>query len=130
MPFASINPTNPRTNPWNFHKKIFWELAILKNGHFEKRPFWKKIFKFFFFLLHLHENQPKLLGYQGWVEILMIILVYSKVCVIICYTVYAIHTLIYSQPIYFSGYLNMFKMNYVAKLGTKSHEGINIKQRP
>ena len=22
MPFASINPTNPRTNPWNFHKKI------------------------------------------------------------------------------------------------------------
>ena len=24
----------------------------------------------------------------------------------------------------------MFKMNYVAKLGTKSHEGINIKQRP
>jgi hypothetical protein len=33
---------------------------------------------FFFFLLHLHENQPKLLGYQGWVEILMITLVYSK----------------------------------------------------
>ena len=22
MPFASINPTNPRTNPWNFHEKI------------------------------------------------------------------------------------------------------------
>ena len=22
MPFASINPTNPRTNPWNFWKKI------------------------------------------------------------------------------------------------------------
>ena len=100
-------------------------MTILK-----KRPFWEFFFQFFFFLLHLHENQPKLLGYQGWVEILMIILVYSKVCVIICYTVYAIHTLIYSQPIYFSGYLNMFKMNYVAKLGTKSHEGINIKQRP
>ena len=31
-----------------------------------------------FFLLHLHENQSKLLGYQGWVEILMIALVYSK----------------------------------------------------
>ena len=25
-----------------------------------------------------HENQSKLLGYQGWVEILMITLVYSK----------------------------------------------------
>jgi hypothetical protein len=36
------------------------------------------VFKFFFFLLHLHENQQKLLGYQGWVEILMINLVYSK----------------------------------------------------
>ena len=39
MPFASINPTNPRTDPWNFHKKIlridrvekwtFFESAIL-----------------------------------------------------------------------------------------------------
>jgi hypothetical protein len=29
-------------------------------------------------LLHPHENQSKLLGYQGWVEILMITLVYSK----------------------------------------------------
>jgi hypothetical protein len=47
-------------------------LAILKNGDFEKRPFWN------LFLLHLYENQPKLLGYQGWVEILMITLVYSK----------------------------------------------------
>ena len=39
---------------------------------FESWRFW------FFFLLHLHENQSKLLGYQGWVEILMITLVYSK----------------------------------------------------
>ena len=30
MPFASFNPTNPRTNPWNFHKKI------LRIGDFEK----------------------------------------------------------------------------------------------
>ena len=39
MPFASINPTNPRNNPWNFHEKIlriggvenisFFESAIL-----------------------------------------------------------------------------------------------------
>jgi hypothetical protein len=30
------------------------------------------------FLFPLHENQSKLLGYQGYVEIVMIILVYSK----------------------------------------------------
>ena len=51
MPFVSINPTNPRTNPRNFHKKI------LRIGDFEKRRFWKSaIFNFFkkknFFLLH------------------------------------------------------------------------------
>ena len=47
MPFASINPTNPRTNLWNFHEKIlriggagkwgFFEAAIL---NFLSRPFW------------------------------------------------------------------------------------------
>ena len=47
MPFASINPTNPRTNPWNFHEKIFriggagkwvfFEVAIL---NFLSRQFW------------------------------------------------------------------------------------------
>ena len=31
-----------------------------------------------FFLLHPHENLSKLHGYQGWVEILMITLDYSK----------------------------------------------------
>jgi hypothetical protein len=45
----------------NFEKLSFFESAILK-----------------FFLLHSHENQSKLLGYQGWVEIFMITLVYSK----------------------------------------------------
>ena len=47
MPFASINPTNPRTNPWKFHEKIlriggagkwgFFEAAIL---NFLSQPFW------------------------------------------------------------------------------------------
>ena len=47
MPFASINSTNPRTNPWKFHEKIlriggagkwgFFEAAIL---NFLSRPFW------------------------------------------------------------------------------------------
>ena len=44
---------------WKFHRLV---------GHF---GFKKK-------LLHRHENQSKLLGYQGWVDILMIALVYSK----------------------------------------------------
>ena len=39
MPFASINSTNPRTNPWNFHKKN-GELAELENDLFFRRPFW------------------------------------------------------------------------------------------
>ena len=53
MPFASINPTNPRTNPWNFggncsafgevEKLSFFESAIL-NFFFQK-----KIFFFAFF---------------------------------------------------------------------------------
>ena len=47
MPFASINSTNPRTDPWEFHEKIlriggagkwgFFEAAIL---NFLSRPFW------------------------------------------------------------------------------------------
>ena len=47
MPFASINSTNPRTSPWEFHEKIlriggagkwgFFEAAIL---NFLSRPFW------------------------------------------------------------------------------------------
>ena len=31
MPFASVNPSNPRTNPWNFHKNF------LRIGDFEKQ---------------------------------------------------------------------------------------------
>ena len=47
MPFVSINSTNPRTNPWEFHEKIlrigeagkwgFFEAAIL---NFLSQPFW------------------------------------------------------------------------------------------
>ena len=78
MPFTSINPTNPRTNPWNFHKNC-WELAILKNSVVLSWSFWNYFFfQKNFFLLHPQENQSKLLGYQEWVEILMITLVYSK----------------------------------------------------
>ena len=56
MPFASINPTSPRTDPWNFHKKI------LRIGDFEKWPFFESaILNIIFskkniFLLHPYEN--------------------------------------------------------------------------
>ena len=43
MPFASFNPTNPRTNPWNFHKKI------LRIGDFEKWRFFESAILNFFF---------------------------------------------------------------------------------
>jgi hypothetical protein len=36
VPLASINPTNQRTNPWNFHCE-----KNLRICHFEKWPFWK-----------------------------------------------------------------------------------------
>ena len=54
MPFASINPTNPRTNSWkkNFKKK--WKLAELENELFFSWPFWfffQKKFLFCFFLM-------------------------------------------------------------------------------
>ena len=44
MPFASINPTNPRTNPWNFHKKI------LRIGDSEKLSFFESAILNFFFI--------------------------------------------------------------------------------
>jgi hypothetical protein len=49
-------------------------MAIVKNGHFGF--FFQK--KINLFASSFNENQPKLLGYQGWVEILMITLVDSK----------------------------------------------------
>ena len=39
MPFPSINSSNQRTNPWNFHEK-YWELAELENEVFLSWPFW------------------------------------------------------------------------------------------
>ena len=72
MSFASINSTNPRTNPWNFHEKIlriggagkwgFFEAAIL---NFLSRPFW------FFFASYQWKTQPIYMMYHfflhyGW----------------------------------------------------------------
>ena len=50
MPFASINPTNPRTNIWNFRKNI------LRIGNFEKLS----LFWFHETLLNNETQMPKL----------------------------------------------------------------------
>ena len=39
MPFASINSTNPRTNPWNFQEKIL-RIGGAGKWAFFSRPFW------------------------------------------------------------------------------------------
>ena len=53
MPFASINSTNPRTNPWKFHKNFenwrSWKMRFFWVGHFD---FFKEKK-----LLHLKENK-------------------------------------------------------------------------
>ena len=66
MPFASFNPTNPRTNPLNFHKK-YQELAILKNdlfsvGHFEF--FFKKKLVKVYWLVRMGRNIDDYPGFQ------------------------------------------------------------------
>ena len=97
MPFVSINSTNPRTNPWNFHRKKFenlpfWKMAILKN-----RPFW--IFfikKKFFFCFIVMKISPNLCGRMDgskfwcftWFQ------ENSLLCVIFRYTVYLFNFMI------------------------------------
>ena len=57
MPFASINPTNPRTNPWNFGNNCSafggsWKTQFFWVGHFGFFFQKKKIF----FLLYYIQN--------------------------------------------------------------------------
>ena len=59
MPFASMNPTNPTTNPWNFGGNCSafgggWKTQFFLIGHFDF--FFKKK------LLHSHENKSKFIG--------------------------------------------------------------------
>ena len=60
---------------WGWSNFFFFFEKKCKMAVFQNRQF-SKFSQTIFFLPH--ENQPKLLGYQGWVEILMITLVYSK----------------------------------------------------
>ena len=97
MPFTSINPTNPRTNPWNFWKKILrigeieklscFELAILE---FKK--------KCFIPMKISHKLCDRMDGTQFW--FFLWFPVNSLLCVILCYTVYIFATiwLTFFQP--------------------------------
>ena len=72
MPFASINSTNPRTNPWNFIEKILrigraWKWGIFEAAilNFLSQPFW------IFFASSLWKIQPFYMRYHfflhyGW----------------------------------------------------------------
>jgi hypothetical protein len=52
VPFASINSTNPRTNPWIFHEKILRIDRLAKWGLFESAILNFFFNNFFFFLLN------------------------------------------------------------------------------
>jgi hypothetical protein len=52
----------------------FSQKSTLRIADFEKLCFFESAI----FLLHFNENQSKVLGYQEWVEILMITLVSSQ----------------------------------------------------
>ena len=85
MPFASINPTNPRTNLWNF-REIF-----LRIGDFEKLSFFESaILNFFCFIpmkispnLYGRMDGSKFWCFPWFPE-------NSLLCVILRYTVYII----------------------------------------
>ena len=62
MPFASFNPTNPRTSPLNFHKKKNQELAILKND-----LFFESAILIFFFFIFMKTSQSLLIS-KDWLK--------------------------------------------------------------
>ena len=52
MPFASINPTNPRTNLWNFHK------ILVRIGGFENLSFFASTILNFFLIFFFFASFP------------------------------------------------------------------------
>ena len=61
MPFASIYPTNPRPNLWNFHKKILRIGGTWKKFFFFESP----ILIFFFDFLYLNYSQINGVAWMG-----------------------------------------------------------------
>jgi hypothetical protein len=56
MPFASINSTNPRTNPWNFHEKT------LRIGGAGKWGFFESAILNFFCFISMKTSSPCIWG--------------------------------------------------------------------
>ena len=83
MPFASNNPTNWRTNPWNFHKN-FWRI-----GDFEKLSFFEAaILNYSFCFMKISPNlYGRMDGLKFWC--FSWFPENSLLCVILRYTVYA-----------------------------------------
>ena len=117
MPFTSIIPTNPRTNPWNYHK------FFLRIGKFENRPFWKIghfgfffLANFFFCLISMkisHKSSGRIDGTQFWC--LPWFPANSLLCVIYRYTVYVFNK-IHSVEL---GLLNYPSFVFVALIVTE-----------
>jgi hypothetical protein len=88
MPFASINPTNPRTNPWNFWKKIL-RIGRIENLGFFQSAILNIFFKIFFYFIPMKISHKLNDGKNGthfwcfhWFP------AKSLLCVILRYTVY------------------------------------------
>ena len=95
MPFASINPTNPRANLLNFHEIFFenwrfWKIQFFWVGHFEFFFF----FKHFFFCFIPMKISPNLYGRMDGSQFWWFPLFpeNSLLCVILRYTVYNFHS--------------------------------------
>ena len=108
MPFTSFNPTNPRTNPVNFHKKI------LRIGDFDS--FFSKKKKNCFIPMKISPNlYGRMDGSKVWCfpwfpE-------NSLLCVILCYTVYVYIWLLTAQSAQRQQKYNIHMSFYVQYLG-------------
>jgi hypothetical protein len=95
LPFASINPTNQRTNLWNF-LEIFLRIVVFENLSFFESAilnfFFKK--KFFFCFIPI-KISPNLYGRLNWSKFCCFpwFPENSLLCVILRYTVYTVHLL-------------------------------------
>ena len=123
MGFASINPTNPWTDLWNFREKIS------RIGDFEKRQFWKiGHFEFDFLekknvLLHSHKNQSKFVWFNGWVKILTFSLVSRKFLAMRNITLYSVGHAHYKKGQYKKNH-NVFSSILRVQVSTIRENGV------
>jgi hypothetical protein len=73
-PQVFYNKTDQKTN----FRKNFMRIGGIEKHSFLSRPYWNFSSFFFVCFISINKNQSKCHEWQGWVEILMITLVYSK----------------------------------------------------